>query len=64
MGYSFVSFFEKSAPIDIPVVWLEKRSPLNFDVRTALYQLIGVDLTQIHGIGPFAENLGNGAIAK
>jgi hypothetical protein len=26
---------------------------VNFDVRTALYQLIGVDLTQIHGIGPF-----------
>jgi transposase len=25
---------------------------VNFDVRT-LYQLIGVDLTQIHGIGPF-----------
>ena len=25
---------------------------LNFDVRTALYQILGVDLTQIHGIGP------------
>jgi transposase len=25
---------------------------VNFDVRTALYQLIGVDLTQLHGIGP------------
>ena len=25
----------------------------NFDVRTAMYQLAGVDLTQIHGIGPF-----------
>jgi hypothetical protein len=31
MGYSFVSFFEKSAPSDIPVVWLEKRSHLYFD---------------------------------
>jgi len=26
---------------------------LNFDVRTLLYQLVGVDLTQIHGIGPY-----------
>jgi len=26
---------------------------VNFDVRSALYQLVGVDLTQIHGIGPF-----------
>lgn len=25
----------------------------NFDVRTAIYQLAGTDLTQIHGIGPF-----------
>lgn len=25
----------------------------NFDVRTAMYQLAGIDLTQIHGIGPF-----------
>lgn len=24
-----------------------------FDIRTALYQLTGVDLTQIHGIGPY-----------
>ena len=26
---------------------------LNFDVRSVLYQMIGVDLTQIHGIGPY-----------
>jgi transposase len=26
---------------------------LNFDVRSLLYQLVGVDLTQIHGIGPY-----------
>ena len=26
---------------------------LNFDVRQALYALVGVDLTQIHGIGPY-----------
>lgn len=25
----------------------------NFDVRSAMYQLTGTDLTQIHGIGPF-----------
>ena len=26
---------------------------LNFDVSTLLYQLVGIDLTQIHGIGPY-----------
>ncbi len=26
---------------------------VNFDVRSAMYQLSGTDLTQIHGIGPF-----------
>ena len=26
---------------------------MNFDVRTPLYQLVGSDLTQIHGIGPY-----------
>lgn len=26
---------------------------VNFDVRPILYQLVGVDLTQIHGIGPY-----------
>lgn len=26
---------------------------LNFDVRTVMYQFAGVDLTQIHGIGPY-----------
>ena len=26
---------------------------LKFDVRTALYAMIGVDLTQVHGIGPY-----------
>jgi len=26
---------------------------LNFDVRTLLYRLVGVDVTQIHGVGPY-----------
>jgi len=26
---------------------------INFDVRAALYQLLGTDLTQIHGFGPY-----------
>jgi len=26
---------------------------VNFDTRPSLYQLTGVDLTQIHGIGPY-----------
>ena len=39
----------------IPKVRHRTKQPnsVNFDVRTALYQLIGIDLTQIHGIGPF-----------
>ena len=40
-----------------PLPQTHKRSKqgnaINFDVRTALYQLTGVDLTQIHGIGPY-----------
>jgi transposase len=32
---------------------IKQPNAVNFDVRTTLYQLIGVDLTQIHGIGPF-----------
>lgn len=31
----------------------KQANAVNFDVRTALYQLVGIDLTQIHGIGPF-----------
>jgi len=30
----------------------KQTNSLNFDVRPLLYQLIGIDLTQIHGIGP------------
>lgn len=29
------------------------RNELSFDVRALLYQLVGIDLTQIHGIGPY-----------
>lgn len=31
----------------------KQRSEPNFDVRSAMYQLAGTELTQIHGIGPF-----------
>jgi len=31
----------------------KQANAVNFDVRSALYQLVGTDLTQIHGIGPF-----------
>jgi transposase len=39
----------------MPKVRTRTKQPnaVNFDVRAALYQLVGVDLTQIHGIGPF-----------
>lgn len=42
---------------ELPLPKAKHRSKLpsdpNFDVRTAMYQLAGTDLTQIHGIGPF-----------
>jgi transposase len=31
----------------------KQANALSFDVRPVLYQLLGVDLTQIHGIGPY-----------
>lgn len=39
----------------LPKVRTRTKQPnaVNFDVRAALYQLTGTDLTQIHGIGPF-----------
>jgi transposase len=39
----------------IPKIRNRTKQPnaINFDVRKALFQLIGIDLTQIHGIGPF-----------
>jgi len=47
---------EKTLPNEpLPKPRHRTRQPnaLNFDVRTLLYQLVGVDLTQIHGIGPY-----------
>ena len=41
------------APLPKPKRRSKQTSDLNFDVRSALYQLTGTDLTQIHGIGPF-----------
>lgn len=39
----------------IPQIRTRTKQPnaVNFDVRLALYQLVGADLRQIHGIGPF-----------
>jgi transposase len=47
---------EKAAPSDpLPKARHRTAQPnaVNFDVRPVLYQLAGVDLTQIHGIGPY-----------
>lgn len=47
---------EKTFPADpLPKARHRTRQPngLNFDVRSSLYQLAGIDLTQIHGIGPY-----------
>ena len=45
---------EVNAEAPLPNARHQTRLPnaLNFDVRAALYQLTGTDLTQIHGIGP------------
>jgi transposase len=44
---------EPEQPLPKPRHRTKQPNAVNFDVRTALYQLVGVDLTQIHGIGPF-----------
>src|SRR5438105_3165030 len=40
------------APLAKPRCRTKQTNSLNFDVRSLLYQLTGIDLTQIHGIGP------------
>lgn len=40
-------------PIPQPKHRTKQPNQLNFDVRSALYNLIGADLTQIHGLGPY-----------
>ncbi|WP_248133262.1 IS110 family transposase [Pseudomonas sp. B329] len=42
-----------SEPLPKPRHRTRQPNALNLDVRTLLYQLVGVDLTQIHGIGPY-----------
>ena len=47
---------DKPEPTEpLPKIRSKTRQPnaINFDVRASLYQLIGADLTQIHGIGPY-----------
>jgi transposase len=41
--------------VPLPKARGQTRQPnaINFDVRASLYQLVGTDLTQIHGIGPY-----------
>jgi transposase len=43
---------EPEAPLVKPRSRTKQTNSLNFDVRPLLYQLTGMDLTQIHGIGP------------
>jgi transposase len=40
------------APLPVPRHKTRQPNAPNFNVRAALYAMIGVDLTQIHGIGP------------
>lgn len=42
-----------ASPLPEPRHKTKQPNALNFDVRAELYRLIGTDLTQIHGIGPY-----------
>ena len=44
---------QPEAPLPKPRHRTKQPNEVHFDVRAALYQLAGTDLTQIHGIGPF-----------
>ncbi|WP_368911161.1 IS110 family transposase [Proteus vulgaris] len=44
---------EPNEPIPKPKHRAKQANAMTFDVREKLYRLIGADLTQIHGIGPF-----------
>lgn len=41
------------APLPKPRNRTKQPNAIAFDVRPSIYQLVGTDLTQIHGIGPF-----------
>lgn len=43
----------RAEPLPKPRHNTRQPNALNFDIRTLLYQLVGVDLTQIHGIDPY-----------
>ena len=43
----------REAPLPAPRCKTRQTNALKFDVRAALYAMIGVDLTQIHGIGSY-----------
>ncbi|MEO8976385.1 MAG: IS110 family transposase [Casimicrobiaceae bacterium] len=42
-----------TAPLPEPRHRTRQPNAVNFDTRPVLYQLTGIDLTQIHGIGPY-----------
>jgi len=44
---------QPSTPLPMARHRTTQPNAIKFDVRAALYQLVGVDLTQIHGIGPY-----------
>ena len=55
-GVLTVLTIERPAPVEpLPKPRHRTKQPnaINFDVRPSLYQLTGVDLTQIHGVGPY-----------
>lgn len=48
-----IGIAKPSSPIPKPKHRTKQPNELKFDVRTALFNLVGADLTQIHGLGPY-----------
>ena len=58
---AFLSVPALAAPAPLPAPRHRTKQPnaLSFPAREALHQILGVDLTQIHGLGPYKiEHLG------
>lgn len=57
IGEVLAALTAEKTPPSAPMPKARHRTPtgnaVNFDVRPMLYQLAGVDLTQIHGLGPY-----------
>lgn len=53
LGQLSVNSPKPQVPLPKPKHRAKQPNRINFDVRKSLYRLVGSDLTQIHGIGPY-----------